>query len=181
MDKTFLDMPSGFQERRRPHPNENFATGNRISIVFFEFYQGYFFNVKKRTNTGSVFPPQKRRIQFFSFFFTVFDKSTGHSGTKFYPVSYISITYKSYIMFFFLQLNFFKSFFIYTLYALLRLLFLRRRDGAVVRAVESRSKISGSNPTAAFFAFFSSANAGLRQMRKTEFFWTKKAPPFFEK
>ena len=36
-------------------------------------------------------------------------------------------------------------------------------------------------PLLPFFAFISSANAGLPQMRKTEFFWTKKAPPFFEK
>ncbi len=55
MDKTFLDMPSGFQERRRPHPNENFAPGNRISIVFFEFHEGYFFKCQKNGQIQVLF------------------------------------------------------------------------------------------------------------------------------
>ena len=115
-------------------------------------------------------------------FLAIFDKNTGHRVTKIYPVSRISITYKSYLIKIFLSRKIFFDFF-YIHY--FELIFQRRRDGVVGRAVVGKIKIPGSSLACCqlfFFVFSSSAFAEDKKtphLRKAEHFFAKKSSAFF--
>ena len=130
-------------------PNENFASGTSVNREFFSnFTELLFFsqNVKNAEENNLRFPPQKRRSlkKIFSSLTWLFDKNTGHRVTKFYPVSHVSITYKSYLMTFSLTQKIFWGFFFIP--SILSSSTSEGRDRVVGRAVDSKSEISGSNP-----------------------------------
>ncbi len=159
-------------------PNENFAFENlRISRVFSKFDGG--FNLSnKRSNYELRFPPQLRRTQkrlSFSFL-AIFDNSTCHRVTKFYPVSHINITYKFYLITFSLTQNFFFSFFIY---AIATPIYHGKQGGVVGKAADGKFEIPSSSLATVklifFFFFIPSAFA-----EHGEVFAQKKPPHFFE-
>ncbi len=101
---------------RRHHPNENLPLG---TSVFREFFSNltevliFFKMSKKRSNYESsvylrIYVGEKKVL---FWFLASFDKNTGHKVTKIYPVSRISITYKSYLIKFFLSRKKYFDFF----------------------------------------------------------------------
>ncbi len=102
-------------------PNENLPLG---TSVFREFFSNltevliFFKMSKKRSNYESsvylrIYVGEKKDL---FWFLAIFDKNTGHRVTKIYPVSRISITYKSYLINFFLSRKKYFDFFLYTLF-----------------------------------------------------------------